>query len=76
MLTAVGRQLGIAAENLAALDSILSQTKNLQTIFEGVPDPLLLLDQGGAVIMANKAANQLMDDLSAENHYSCINVQV
>ena len=68
MLTAVGRQLGIAAENLAALDSILSQTNNLQTIFEGVPDPLLLLDQGGAVIMANNAANLLMDDLSEENH--------
>ncbi len=64
MLTAVGRQLGIAAENLAALDAILSQTDNLQTIFEGIPDPLLLLDQGGAVIMANTAANRLMEDLS------------
>lgn len=67
MLTAVGRQLGIAAENLAALDSILSQTKNLQTIFEGVPDPLLLLDHGGSVIMANNGANRLMDDLSRED---------
>jgi len=64
MLTAVGRQLGIAAENLAALDAILSQTDNLQTIFEGIPDPLLLLDQGGTVIMANTAANRLMEELS------------
>jgi C4-dicarboxylate-specific signal transduction histidine kinase len=64
MLTAVGRQLGIAAENLAALDAILSQTDNLQTIFEGIPDPLMLLDQGGAVIMANTAANRLMEELS------------
>lgn len=65
MLSAVGRQLGIAAENLAALDSILSQSKNLQTIFEGVPDPLLLLDQGGTVIMANNAACRLMQDFSS-----------
>lgn len=76
MLTAVGRQLGIAAENLAALDSILSQTKNLQTIFEGVPDPLLLLDQGGVVIMANAAANRLMKELSSEDgcstHIDCL----
>jgi signal transduction histidine kinase len=67
MLTAVGRQLGIAAENLAALDSILNQTSNLQTIFEGIPDPLLLLDTGGSVIMANNAANRLMDDLSCQD---------
>jgi signal transduction histidine kinase len=67
MLTPVGRQLGIAAENLAALDSILNQTSNLQTIFEGIPDPLLLLDTGGSVIMANNAANRLMDDLSCQD---------
>ncbi len=66
MLTAVGRQLGIAAENLAALDSILNQTNNLQTIFEGIPDPLLLLDRGGSVIMANNAAKRLMEDLSCQ----------
>jgi signal transduction histidine kinase len=67
MLTAVGRQLGLAAENLAALDSILSQTKNLQTIFEGVPDPLLLLDRGGSVIIANNAANRLMEEFTGRD---------
>ena len=67
MLSAVGRQLGIAAENLAALDSILSQTKNLQTIFEGVPDPLMLLDQSGGAIMANNAASKLIKDLSSDD---------
>ena len=66
ILTAVGRQLGIAAENLSALDSLLNQTQNLQTIFEGVPDPLLLLDHGGAVIVANNAANHLIDELSRQ----------
>lgn len=66
MLTAVGRQLGIAAENLTALDSILSQTNNLQTIFEGIPDPLLLLDTNGTIIMANRAANRLMEELACQ----------
>jgi signal transduction histidine kinase len=67
MLIAVGRQLGIAAENLAALDVLLGQADNLQTIFEGIPDPLLLLDQGGSVIMANNAANRLMEELSCQD---------
>jgi signal transduction histidine kinase len=67
MLTAVGRQLGIAAENLAALGTLLSQADNLQTIFEGIPDPLLLLDRGGSVIMANNAANRLMEELSCQD---------
>lgn len=66
MLTAVGRQLGIAAENLLALDSILRQTTNLQTIFEGIPDPLLLLDTSGTVIMANRAASRLMEELACQ----------
>ncbi len=64
MLTAVGRQLGIAAENLAALDSILNQSENLRIIFEGVPDPLLLLDQSGSVIIANNAAKRLTEELA------------
>ena len=67
MLTAVGRQLGIAAENLAALDSILNQSENLGIIFEGVPDPLLLLDRSGSVIMANDAAKRLTEELACHS---------
>lgn len=66
MLTAVGRQLGIAAENLAALDSIFSQSKNLQTIFDGIANPLLLLDNRGTVIIANHAAHALLEELSCQ----------
>ena len=68
ILTAVGRQLGIAAENLSALDSLLNQTNNLQTIFEGVADPLLLLDHRGSIIMANNAANRLMSELTRDDN--------
>jgi len=65
LLTALGRQLGIAAENLAAFDSLLRQTQNLQTIFEGIPDPLLLMDANQNVIMANQAALRLTEELSS-----------
>ena len=65
LLTAVGRQLGIAAENLAAFDSLLRQTQNLQTIFEGIPDPLLLMDCSQTIIMANNAAVNLTRELSS-----------
>lgn len=64
MLQAVGRQLGIAAENLAALDSILRQSENLQTIFDGIGEPLLLMDRQGTVIMANSAAGRLEKELA------------
>ena len=66
MLQAVGRLLGIAAENLTALDSILRQSENLQTIFEGVGEPLLLMDKQGTVIMANRAAGKLQEELACE----------
>jgi signal transduction histidine kinase len=67
MLQAVGRQLGIAAENLAALDSILRQSENLQTIFEGIGEPLLLMDKQGTVIMANSAAGKLQKELACQH---------
>ena len=63
-LAAVGRQLGIAAENISVLAAILRQTDNLQTIFEGVTDPLILMEQGGAIIMANSAATRLLETLA------------
>lgn len=65
LLTAVGRQLGIAAENITAINSIIRQGQNLETIFAAIPDPLLLLEHGGLVVMANKAALKLAENLFA-----------
>lgn len=62
-LTAIGRQLGIAAENMAALGSILRQSHNLQTIVDTITDPLILMEQSGSVIMTNLAAQQLFESL-------------
>ncbi len=56
---AIGQQLGIAMENLDALDSLLRQNDLLSSIFEGIADPLLLLDTGGAVLLANSTARAL-----------------
>ena len=65
ILRALGRQLGIAAEYLGALDSILRHSSNLQSIFEGISDPLLLVDAQGTAIVTNKAARELTHQLSA-----------
>jgi two-component system, NtrC family, sensor kinase len=67
ILRALGRQLGIAAEYLGALDSILRHSSNLQSIFEGISDPLLLVDAQGTAIVTNKAARELTHQLSGGN---------
>ncbi len=64
LLRALGRQLGIAAEYLGALDSILRHSEKLQSIFEGISDPLLLMDAGGRAIVTNQAARDLAAALS------------
>jgi len=64
VLMAIGRQLGIGAERIAFLDSILRHNDNLQAIFEGITEPLLLADGGGAPIVANEAARRLGMELS------------
>ncbi|WP_245587751.1 c-type heme family protein [Desulfovibrio inopinatus] len=64
LLRAVGRQLGIAAENIAALDGILRHTENLKSVFEGIGDPLLLLDTNGTTVVANDAARRLAREVA------------
>jgi two-component system NtrC family sensor kinase len=76
MLTAVGRQLGIAAENLAALAAMLSESNNLQTVFEGITDPLILMERSGAVIMANRAANRLIEALRQDRDGNALTMLV
>ncbi len=59
VLVALGRQMGIAMENLHALDNLLRQNDVLESIFEGIADPLLLMDGSCNVILANEAARAL-----------------
>ncbi len=63
---AIGQQLGIAMENLEALDGLLRQNAMLSSIFEGIADPLLLLDSGGSVLLANTTAVALAESLGGQ----------
>jgi two-component system, NtrC family, sensor kinase len=64
VLQALGRQLGMAAENLTAIDGLARQMNILETIFEGISDPLVLMDTNCAVLTANQAARRLTTELS------------
>jgi len=64
VLQALGRQLGTAAENLTAIDSLLRQMSVLETIVEGITDPLALMDASCAVLTVNQAARQLTSELT------------
>ncbi|MGD9950321.1 MAG: DUF3365 domain-containing protein [Desulfobulbus sp.] len=64
VLMALGRQLGSSADNITAIDSLLRQMNVLQTIVEGISDPLVLLDAGCSILTVNDAARQLSSELS------------
>ncbi len=65
---AVGQQLGIALENLDAISSLLNQNLLMASLFEGISDPLALLDGSLNVILANESARDLARALrSAED---------
>jgi signal transduction histidine kinase len=63
VLLALGRQLGIALENLEAMENILKQKAILESVFEGIADPLFLLDGVGRVVQANESGQRLLKDL-------------
>lgn len=65
VLQALGRQLGTVAENLTAIDSLLRQMNVLETIVEGITEPLALMDKHCAVLTANQAARRLSSELSS-----------
>ena len=56
---AFGHQLGIALDNLDALDALLWQNSLLDSIVEGISDPLLLTERDGAPLIANASARAL-----------------
>jgi signal transduction histidine kinase len=65
VLLALGQQLGIALENLEAINALLRQNQLLELIVEGIADPLLLVDEGGAVVLANSSARALAEGCRA-----------
>nr|WP_279343295.1 DUF3365 domain-containing protein [Fundidesulfovibrio terrae] len=59
VLMAVGQQLGVVMENMDALDNLIRQNDLLHAVFEGISDPVALLDVSGQVVLANESARQL-----------------
>ncbi len=64
VLQALGRQLGIAAVNLTAIDGLARQMKILETLVEGINEPLALVDGNGSVLTVNNAARRLTAEYS------------
>lgn len=64
---AFSRQLGIALDNLDALDTLLRQNSLLDSLVEGVPDPLLLAEGAHCTILANSSAKNLAEELARED---------
>ncbi|WP_027192539.1 c-type heme family protein [Fundidesulfovibrio putealis] len=59
VLMAVGQQLGVVVENMDALDNLLRQKDLLHAVFEGIGDPVALLDGQGRVVLANESSRGL-----------------
>ena len=67
VILALGQQLGIAIENIRSLHDLLLQRDNLKAIFEGISDPMALLDARGRVLVANRAASELAGEPGEES---------
>jgi len=61
VLLALGQQVGISLENIHALYDLMRQKDLLQSVFDGISDPLLLVDGRGSVLIANSGAQTFLD---------------
>jgi two-component system NtrC family sensor kinase len=60
VLLGLGLQLAILIENIQAFSNIRFQNNMLQSVFEGISDPLLLIDKDCKILMANKGSNHIL----------------
>ncbi len=56
---AIGHQLALALENLDAINSLMAQNALLASIFDGISDPLALVDNHCTILLANEPARAL-----------------
>ncbi|WP_022665429.1 c-type heme family protein [Desulfospira joergensenii] len=59
MLLALGQQLAILIENVMAFSNVRFQNDMLQSVFEGISDPLLLIDENYRILMANTGSREI-----------------
>ncbi|OGR26802.1 MAG: hypothetical protein A2277_17485 [Desulfobacterales bacterium RIFOXYA12_FULL_46_15] len=60
ILLALGHQMAILIENIQIFSNIRFQNDLLQSIVEGICDPLLLIDPECRIIIANKGCSQIL----------------
>lgn len=60
ILLALGHQMAILIENIQVFSNIRFQNDLLQSIVEGISDPLLLIDPECRIIIANKGCDQIL----------------
>ncbi|WP_457552558.1 c-type heme family protein [Desulfobacula sp.] len=66
-LSALGHQLAILIENIQAFSNMQFQNDMLQSIIEGISDPLLLIDNNCHIILANKGSKHILANTGRRN---------
>lgn len=66
-LLALGHQMAILIENIMAFSNMQFQNDMLQSIFEGISDPLVLIDADCHIIIANKGSRHIIENTNREN---------
>ena len=60
VLLALGQQVAVLIENIHAFSDIRLQHDMLQSVFEGISDPLLLIDEDCHIIIANSGSREIL----------------
>ena len=63
ILQAISKQMGIALESIQSINELIYQYEILQSLFDGMSDPLFLIEENNELIMQNKAALNLNQEL-------------
>jgi signal transduction histidine kinase len=67
ILLALGQQMAIALENIQSFHSLMHQKERLEAIFEGISDPLLLMDAQESIVLANQGAQTIFQDQAPDS---------
>jgi signal transduction histidine kinase len=59
VLLALGQQLGVALENMKAFFDLMHSKRLLESIFEGISDPLMLISGRTDILLANTGAQEI-----------------
>lgn len=67
VLLGLGLQLAILIENIQVFSNVKFQNDMLQSVFEGISDPLLLIDADCRILMANKGSTAILVKKTKKN---------